>query len=773
MSFASKHFEFMQPVLTAHDLGLPVVEPDEIDGQKYEFESGDRLLIFTEDRTGYSEVRFKEEIRLSVSKCSLLVFTRLESNEQVTLTTSGVAQLEKAGRIVPVGPTGNRCMPASAMTLSEERRKDAERAMAIVDRYYALRETHGVARLSKKISIAFLVDIATERGEEAMSYRWLMTKLSADAAGTRFDRLMNFARKKRRGNETARKSTLVYEALEIAAHFAWSRPNGTYKTMQDHFLWLLENKERFAPARREALHPGGGLAIAKSTFDEHFSNVDLYTRDLLRFGAEKAAVRNRQYIRMHRPMSALDIVDVDHVTTDLYAYLDQNPLAFGRLDLVVFRDRATGIWLGYALGFGAPSYTTFLRGLEHAIFEKDKERLYNGVQWPWWGMFSRLGVDNAMHFVSDSIEATSRALGFAITEFRPASPGDKGALERSLGTLQQELFHGLPGTTMSSPEMRKMFGQDREISVPVLALSEVEAVLQYWVSRVHHQTPRQGLGGDLLTEAGVPADLWEKHRKAQPPRPLIDRTMFARLAGQRKRVTVQKDGIRAEGVHYYSPALLPLYLHPKTKRARVGHRSTRFEMTINVNDISQAWVHDPHRDVMIEVAPVGPDAEYCENMSLEVHRMIQNYRRDKRREKENAPSLLEARRELHGMIMDLIGAARKKFDPRKKLARFIGSQVTADRRRKVVEMAKRREDGSFDWSHTASAAPDEVVIPVPEDFDETVIPEAEPESAAETNAPSPTPRKTRPKTEKKAAKPTDLATRDISDIAATLPDWDD
>lgn len=37
------------------------------------------------------------------------------------------------------------------------------------------------------------------------------------------------------------------------------------------------------------------MKIGRTTIQTHFAAVDLYTRDLLRFGPEKAAVRNRLY----------------------------------------------------------------------------------------------------------------------------------------------------------------------------------------------------------------------------------------------------------------------------------------------------------------------------------------------------------------------------------------------------------------------------------------------------------------------------------------------
>ncbi|CDZ31918.1 Integrase family protein [Neorhizobium galegae bv. officinalis] len=773
MSFVSKHFEFMQPVLTAQDLELPAIVPGEVDGQIFDLKPGDRVLLFSEGRQQYSETRFKEWLQLTQNSKKVAIFSRLESGEQIPLSNAGMRKLEKAGRIVPVGSDGRRRLPGSALALPEADRLEAERAMAYVDEYYPfferVRSTRGP---SKKITREFIAEVAAKRGEDPPSYEWLRKMVGRDRGGTRFDRLMNFARVKRRGNETLRLPPLIHEALEIAAHFAWSQPQGDYKTMQNHFVELVLTDPRFEPVRHRGVDSDGVLKIGKSSFDEKLGSVDFYTRDLLRFGPETAAAKNQQYIRIARPQCLMDIVDVDHLKTDIVAYLDANPLACGRLDLLVFRERMTGTLIAVLPSFGDPSYTTFLRGLELAIFGLE-DRLLAGVSWPWFGLFNRLGVDNALHFIGDSISAAAKALGFDIVEYRPARPGDKGALERALGTITRDVFHALPGTTLESPKIRELFGEDRDMAVPLLALSEVEAVLQHWIANIYHQTPRAGLGGDLLTFEGVPAELWAKHEASIPRRPLLDRSIFARLAGEHRRVTIQKDGIRTDGIHYNAPGLLALSLHPKTKRAKAGHATTRFDLTINVNNIGQAWVTDPYRGEVIEVQAVGPDLEYCTDMSMDVHKTVLAYRRSEAKKKREVPTLLEARRKMHQILLDLIGENRKKLDPRRKLAKFVQGHAVADRRRKTLELARREADGIINMSTAAAVHTNVYTVPI------NITENAAPSATVVVEPETPKTRK-----RKKAGDTHQMAPRqkvtpplapndddDIDDLLARNPEW--
>lgn len=774
MSFSSSHFEFMQPVQTAHDLDIPPYDVNEIDGQMVDLRPGDRSIIFSADLQRYAEVRFKEWLQLTRTSRKVAVFVRLETNEQINVSNAGLRKLERAHRIRPVGSNARPNAPGSWMSLPATDLEAAKRAMHYVDRYYRFREAIRTTRgPSKEHTKAFLAEVAAEREEPPPSYEWLHQMIGRDRDGTRFDRVMNFARKPRRGNESPRLPALIQEALDAAAQFAWEQPSGDYKTLREHFISLMMNDERFASVRHLGINDNGASLISKSTFDARLAAVDHYTRDLLRFGGEHAAVENQQYIRIHRPRCLMDIVDVDHLKTDLFAYLDENPLAFGRLDLIVFRERMSGVILAAVPSFGDPSYTTFVRGLELAIFGVEG-RLRVDVPWPWFGLFNKLGVDNALHFIGESIREAAKALGFDIIEHRPARPGDKGALERFLGTITRDIFHMLPGTTMESPKIREMFGEDRDLAVPLLALSEVETVLQYWIANVYHQTPRQGLGGDLTTHEGVPADLWTKHGASIPRRPLLDRTIFTRLAGHHKRVTVQKDGVRAHNVTWNAPGLLALSLHPKTKRAIAGRDSTKFDLHINPFNIAQAWVVDPYRNEIIEVQAVGADLEYCTDTTFDVHNMIQNFRRKESKAQREVPTLLKARQIMHQMLIELIQQNRKKMNPRGKLAKFIQRHFVADHRRKTLELARREQDGTYDLSNSVEVHTNFNTVPV--DINENAPP-ATP-VVVETESPKTRRRKKTDGSKQNAPLAEPLPSDapgddddDIDDILARNPDW--
>lgn len=775
MSMASRHFEFLQPVATALDLDLPRGEPGDHDGQLYDLKAGDRFTIFTADNRHYSEVVFKEWMQLVVDAKKVALFQRLENSELVPISNAVIHRLEKLGRIAPVNGDGSRNLPGSSLALSDEDMAVTDRAMQYVDAIYALWDERGSNTVPVELTMDVIRSVASRRNEPPPTYGWVRKQINNDANGSTFDRRMNFAPKPRRGNEKPRKSQIFYEALTEAVQLAWSIKNGTWKTARDELRRLVLEDERFLGAKDEVLDAKGRVIIHKSTFSDHKRDIDKYTQDLLRYGPESAELRNKNYIRRNRPEGLLDIVDVDHLDPDIVAYDDRNPLVFGRVDIVVLRERLSGTYLGYDISFGRPSFQTFLNAFEFSIFEKDQRRLAAGVFWPWYGMPKKLGVDNALHFIKDSIEGLSSALRFRIVEHRPAKPMDKGALERSLGTVNREVMHGLPGTTMWSPEVRALFDKDKDLAVPMLSLRELHAIVQHWIANVYHRTPHEGLHGDLLTSKGISAEIWDRELKGAPHRPLIDRTIFARMGGIRRKVTVQKDGIRCDNIHYNAPGLSSIYLHPDNIRAQRGRANTKYDFTIKANSVDTAWIVDPYLNRTIEVRAVETDAEYAKDMPFDTHKMVQKHRRTMEREAENAVTLLDARLDLHKTIMALIEKGRKKFDVARLLARFVDRQGQYERHRQVTELAKMREDGTLsfpglrvgDEADTTAQAVVDTLDPrddedeadagiVPNDLDEPLKRSATVKAAVELPPPK-----------------SPLAGKDTDDLADRHPGWDD
>ncbi|WFS02370.1 hypothetical protein [Rhizobium tumorigenes] len=714
MSMESKQFAFLNPVQTFHDLEIPPNEVGDEDGQMYDLKPGDRYMIYTPDGRRYRIFSFKEWMQFDPTSRKMAVMRDVMSNNDITLTNAQIFKLEDDHRIAPMSEDmgGQRYVPGAFLNLSEDDRARAERAMVFVDAVYKERELRGQSSLPKPVMKRVLTEVAEARGEKPPSLSWLYDQLSKDAVGSTFNRPMNFAWKPGRGNRTPRISSIASEALRQATYAGWRLAKGTFHTVKEELKRLVLEVPEYRVACDEVLTKTGVIKFCDSTIQRHFANVDKYTQDLLRYGPEQAATRNRMYMTRNRPLYPLDQVDVDHFTLDIMVYDAKFPLAFGRPDLVAFRDRATGVVLGYSIAFGVPSFQTFLAGLEHAIFKKDPTRLPPGCSYPWHGLFKRLGVDNAKHFIGNSIERAAMAFGFEIVEFRPGEPWQKGAMEHLGSILNLNLVHNLPGSTGSSPEDRDLFDDEMEKAVPHISIQELRGFFDYYLSRIHHYTPRHGLDGDLCLQKGVPAELWEQGKRNSPERPMLDRTIFMQLGGESfDDLTVQKNGVTCDSIVYYADELIGIYTHSKNVRGKSGRQSTKYRGTRDPNDLGKLWIHDPHRNKMIQCHAVERDAGYANGLTAYQHRRIREYQLKRERFHNENLSLMEAKQTLHKRMMALIDEGRKKFDPARKLARFYNDNEQLHARGRVLQTAHVYSGERMDIMNPAKPMPPAPVNP--------------------------------------------------------------
>ncbi|GJE54877.1 Mu transposase C-terminal domain-containing protein [Methylobacterium thuringiense] len=408
-----------------------------------------------------------------------------------------------------------------------------------------------------------------------------------------------------------------------------------------------------------------------STFGRRCNTVDRYTRDYYRMGSAYAARMDRTYARQALPDRPYEDVEVDHCTLDLLLVDDETDLVLGRPDLIVFRDRATGMVIGYGLGYEAPSYASFVAGLRHAMYPKDMGR-YPAVRrpWPCFGRIENLWVDNALHFIGDDIESAARELKINKPRFHARSPWMKGALERFFGFLNTGLVHLLPGTTLSNVVDRREVDQER-LDRAKVRVSEFDALLTFFICEVANAHVSKGLG--LLRGMGdVPLRVWNEKASRHPSGPLPPPELFIALCGEWELRTIQNDGITWDYITYEGAALIALVNNPKHRNARENGSGSRYKCVRDPSDLGRLYVVDPYDpDGRILVVPACPaHRAYAEGRHRHNHDL----------------AVVEARRMVKGAFdfdglmraMDMLGeaAAKARANPdrqrtRRRLARFI------------------------------------------------------------------------------------------------------
>jgi putative transposase len=404
-------------IRTYHDLDLPPDRPRRFPCQKYAIRKTENYILTNATKTRFGLFTFKGVFQPARDSQPVYQFIHIETNDMVMLSDWQLADLGKDGRVRPImGPVDSaRNIPGASFTVTGKKRDKAERKMAYADAFEQFMEEKGISVISDEEKDEIVKRVASEIDDPKPPQRTSQYKiLSICRKGNQFDRLLSFVdNDELKGNRTARYGRALSEMIEEAAQEAVSI-NGDWKTIRSILVRWVGHGGVYHHLKDLVVDDEGICRIAENKFSRVLGSMNSYVRDCLTFGISYAERRHLRAIRQVRPTAPLAIVDVDHTTLDIVVFDSDLPIAFGRPDLVLFRDRYSGIVIGYAISFASPSYFTFLDGLKHAMFEKDPNKM-GGCQYPWFGTPVALGVDNAKHLIGLNIRSAAKQLGFQIT----------------------------------------------------------------------------------------------------------------------------------------------------------------------------------------------------------------------------------------------------------------------------------------------------------------------------------------------------------------------
>ncbi|KAA2234912.1 Mu transposase C-terminal domain-containing protein [Salinarimonas soli] len=422
------------------------------------------------------------------------------------------------------------------------------------------------------------------------------------------------------------------------------------------------------------------VAPSERTFQRRCKQIDRYTRDYYRRGPAYANKTHRTYETTPIPDRPYQDVEVDHCTMDILLEDDDTGIVLGRPDVLVFRDRATGMIVGRHVGFEGPSYASFVMGLRHAMYPKDMTHLRGvTVPWPCFGRIENLWVDNALHLIKDDIERGARELKINKPRFRPRCPWTKGALERFFGYQNTGLVHMLPGSTMSHALERKDFDSE-VLDRARMKRSEFEALFDVFICHVANAGLAKGLG--VIRGVGdIPLRVWSEKAARHPSGPLPPPDLFIALCGEWETRTIQNNGITWEYIVYESPELIRLITHPEHKNARENGGGTLYRVCRDPNDLGRLYVenpYEPERPVIV-VPASRAHARYAEGLHRHVHRVVIENAQKQVREELDFDTLMRVR----DMLGEVAVAARGRPE-RKKVQRRLARFMEGERQRRFA-----------------------------------------------------------------------------------------
>ncbi len=243
-----------------------------------------------------------------------------------------------------------------------------------------------------------------------------------------------------------------------------------------------------------------------------------------------AGFRDRyELIHRHRAAAPNALWQADHTMLDLLI-LDERGKPARPWLTTVLDDHSRAI-AGYAVFLGAPSALNTCLALRQAIWRK------SDASWPVCGIPDMLYVDHGSDFTSLHLEQVSAALRFQVTYSAIGRPQGRGKVERLFGTINTELLPELPG----------WLSGDKAAAEPRLSLAELDRAIGAFICGIYHVRPHSETGQ-------TPLDAWRGDGfLPRLPENLEDLDLLLVMHAEAR--TVQRDGVRFQGLRYVSPTL--------------------------------------------------------------------------------------------------------------------------------------------------------------------------------------------------------------------------
>lgn len=470
------------------------------------------------------------------------------------------------------------------------------------------------------------------------------------AAGKDIRALVPFTWKK--GNRTPKLPRWMVEEIDRAIDEVYAtRPAGSEAQAHRRAVTLI--RERAAREGRRIPDLGQKDVIGKNVIARALKHREQYELIEKRLGKDEA----------DRMLATLGVgpqgdwplgeVEVDHTLLDIIVINPATKAVLGRPWLTALIDRYSRCIIGFSVGFHPPSWTSVMEAMQHAVMPKgDFLSALGGIHqaWPCHGVPDKLFTDGARELLSTSMRALETALNMKLVPL-PARRGDlKGKIERWFRTIQEQVIHTIPGTTLSNVVLKRDYDPE---GCAVLSLAQLRWVIAKWTVDVYHQENHSATGE-------APAERWVRGlvlcgEKLPPPKELL-----APLTGIAARRVLTREGIRFKGLRWNSNAFSAL-------RNRIG-LDAEVDIRIDPLDLTHAYVFDEKRRKWVEGDLMTEDVEVGE--TLHQYEVIKKRGREIREPDESRKAALSrARGELFEFVRKIVEENTRSKAP-KRFARF-------------------------------------------------------------------------------------------------------
>ena len=519
-----------------------------------------------------------------------------------------------------------------------------------------IRRSYVIATLSTPNTLEKLTPVIREIWEKigkpdtapnaSTIFRW---KTKYIKAGNDFTSLID--RHDMKGNRSTRYPQEVIEIVQQAIDTIYlTLERKTIQDIIDQVKVVTGNENLLRPITLKLPLPTRSLV--KSMIEA----IPAFDRYAARHGRTEAIKRFRSVLAHRTTLAPLERAEIDHTPLDLIVIDDNTSLPLGRPWATVCIDDYTRCILGIYISFEPPSYLTVAHCLKDAFCPKvNLNEKYPTIIncWGAHGVMRELVVDNGTEFHSKSLENACFKLGIEIHYSPRKTAWFKGKIERFLGTLNNSIAHGTPGTTFSNIFEKEEYDPSKHAVVRMRKLNEI---VRQWIVDVYHQRPHRTL-------KAPPAVVWQT--SIQPEDILLpdDLSQLDAILGRSEQRSLTHKGIEINNLFYNSSELTNL-------RRRFGDK---LDVEIRVDDSNLGFIHvlSPDKTCIFKVTALF--FEYADGLSNWQHRVCRRFAANQLK-KYDCTSWLQAKEDIRKLIEEEF--MHKKNKTRSRIARFKSKPVT-------------------------------------------------------------------------------------------------
>ncbi|BDA62855.1 transposase family protein [Shewanella xiamenensis] len=388
----------------------------------------------------------------------------------------------------------------------------------------------------------------------------------------------------------------------------------------------------------ESIVDGQIPIISYKSFNRRIKSLPPYPVAVARHG-KFIADQWFAYCSSHiHPTRILERVEIDHTPLDLILIDDELSIPIGRPYLTLIIDVFSSCVLGFHLSYRAPSYVSAAKAIVHAIKPKSFEGLGIELQneWPCFGKFETLVVDNGAEFWSKSLEHACKEAGINIQYNPVRKPWLKPIIERFFGMINECFLTDIPGKTFSNILAKEDYKPEKDA---IMRFSTFVEEFHRWIVDIYHQDSDS-------RETRIPIKQWQRGFDILPPLKMSveDEQRFTMLMGITDERTLTRNGFKYQELMYDSTALADYRKrYPQTKE------SIKKLIKVDPDDLSYIHVYLEELGGYIKV-PCTDNSNYTNGLSLHEHKVIKQVNREIIREGKDNLGLAKARMAIHARV---------------------------------------------------------------------------------------------------------------------------